>query len=136
MGPLGRHTAPPNGVGAETKVGQIVRPSRAQYAARKVDLLPAAVKLRASGHTLKEIGAKLLVPPGTLRRWPLPRITEGTPRQPIVDWDPADGCWYIYVHDKDDEGAECTGISWWPVRWLKFASREAAEQHLALRGAP
>jgi len=49
-----------------------------------------------------------------------------------VNWDAEDGSWRIYVWDHHEvPGDAQSEVAWWPIRWLRFASREAAEAHLA-----
>lgn len=101
---------------------------------RKPELHDLAARMRMAGHTVREIAESFGMSKNTIGGWGLPKPSRGTPRPVRIDQD-TDGCWYIYIHDRDDD-PDNSGISWWPVRWLKFATREAAEQHLALRGAP
>jgi hypothetical protein len=55
-----------------------------------------------------------------------------------VRYDETDRSWRIYVRDVPEgarEGSHGGGFTWYPLLWLKFASKEAAENHVAWRGA-
>lgn len=56
-------------------------------------------------------------------------------KPPRVDWEPLDACWYIYIYD-GDAGDGGSGLLWWPIRWMRFATRDLALAHLEMHGAP
>ncbi len=97
--------------------------------AKAEPLLDAGLSVRATARALG-MGSK------TLRRW-LPEIWgwgRGH-RDPLVDWD--GDCWRIYVFDPPDGGWDPRlDVCWWPILWLRFGSRELAEDHLELYGCP
>ncbi len=84
---------------------------------------------RADGCDIARAGTALRVTGETVRK------IEGD-RAPQVAYDPRDESWRIYFYDLP-LGSEQPPIqpAWWPVRWLRFASREAAVEHLMWRGA-
>jgi hypothetical protein len=57
-------------------------------------------------------------------------------RTAFIDFDGRD--WRIFVYDKAARGIADddpqSGITWWPLSWLRFASKEAAENHLSTYG--
>ncbi len=55
-------------------------------------------------------------------------------RQAKVGFDTRHDCWRIYVWDQERGHGRKAHVHWWPLLWLKFASREVAEDHLEMYG--
>ncbi len=55
-------------------------------------------------------------------------------KQPKVAFDKNAGCWRIYVFDQERGHGRKAHVHWWPLLWLKFASKEVAEDHLEMYG--
>lgn len=60
-------------------------------------------------------------------------------RAAIVDFDSHTGCYRIYIRQGvpgAEEDDPQNGITWWPLEWMRFATREVAERHLELHDWP
>lgn len=104
-----------------------------------------AVRLRQTeGLTFQAISDRLGVPLRTVADWcsgvqAQPRRVTKVNDTTRIAWDDADGSWRIQVYERDNSrGPFRHGrvVTWWSILWLRFATCEAAEQHLALRGCP
>ncbi len=94
-----------------------------------------AQDLRRDGLSLHSIAEQLGVSFGSIVWLCKGAVIDTSPR---IDWD--GDCWRIYVYEAPRSGpGKMNGepqaaIVWWPLSWLRFATREAAEAHLAKYG--
>lgn len=107
--------------------------SKSRYtAAEKAKIIAAAELLRQAGNTITQAATMLAVSPRSLGKWVLAR-SKYKPAQ--VRYDDRDRCWRIWVYDSRRSMYDAqNGIYWWPLTWLRFASEEAARDHLDAYG--
>lgn len=62
-------------------------------------------------------------------------LRRASKKAPIVDFDGQDWRIYVYFSGRGEGDDLQNDINWWPLEWLRFASKEVAEDHLAMYGA-
>ncbi len=100
-----------------------------------MNLKERAREMRREGHTLAHIAETLNASEKHIGRACFGVTIDKRPR---IDWDGE--CYRIYVYQRPAngkikaDGELQAGITWWPLSWLRFATREVAETHLAMYG--
>lgn len=100
----------------------------------KTGLIARAERMRDRGLKVPEIAPLLGMPPKTLNHWVVARSAFKPAR---VGYDPLAKCWWIYIYDTRSSPDDAQNEHhWWACEWMRFATQEAAEDHLALYGEP
>ena len=90
---------------------------------------PLVREMKAEGKSLRDIAAFFGSHPETIRKW----LYTASQEPFRIEWSSAGNCFHIWELDPDwTPNPDPTSHSYRCLRWMRFATVDAAEQHIEL----